>query len=222
MLVSRSMPDCGAVTRTIAFGGNRWPTNSACWGLRARMTPSRSATVSTLPARNRDPVCRSRAKVFRQVPEIEAGHQHAAAIRIHRGERQGEWQKAPADTGQGRESAGREAGGGDGIPDPLRPIDLGQAAVRAPRRRSGCRPRRATRQTRTSARCAGSRAAARRRSAWRHAPRPTARRRRAACARPPRCCRCRRSAVAPAAATVRLAAPVAPPSLCIRPRHPAR
>ena len=59
MLVRRSMPDCGAVTRTIAFGGNRWPTNSACWGLRARMTPSRSATVSTLPARNRDPVCRS-------------------------------------------------------------------------------------------------------------------------------------------------------------------
>ena len=63
-------------------------------------------------------------QVFRQVPEIEAGHQHAGAIRMHRGERQGERQEAPADTGRSREAAGREARGGDGIPDPLRPIVL--------------------------------------------------------------------------------------------------
>ena len=68
-------------------------------------------------------------QVFRQALEIEAGHQHTAAIRIRRGERQGERQEAAADTGRGRETAGREILGDNGITDPLRPIALGRPSA---------------------------------------------------------------------------------------------
>ena len=161
MLFRRSMPDCCAVTRAIAWGGNRLPTNSSCWGLRARMTPSRSATVSTLPARKGDPVCLSRARCSDRRSRSRPATSTPRRARDQGRERQCEWQKAGADAGRCRKSAGGEPGGGHRIAYPLRLIAGWGLRVSAPRCRRSCRPHRAARQTRTSAGSVGSRSAVR-------------------------------------------------------------
>ena len=142
------MPDCGAVTRAKAVGGNRLPTNSACCGLRARMTPSRSATVSTLPARNGDPVCLSCDKCSDRCLRSSPATKTPLSIRIHRCERQGEWQEAGADTGRSGEPTRGEALGGDRIADPLWLV-AGRltADARSPRCRISCRPHQVARRT---------------------------------------------------------------------------
>ena len=116
------MPDCGAVTRAIAFGGKPLADELRVLGAAREddaVTIGDGEHAAGQESRSGLPEPR---QVFRQAAEIEAGDQHAAAIRIHRGERQGERQEATADTGRGRKAAGREARGSDGIPDPLRPI----------------------------------------------------------------------------------------------------
>ena len=222
MLFSRSMPDCGAVTRAIACG--REPLADELRMLRAARKDDAVAVGDRQRAagQERRSGLPEPRQVLGQAPEIETRPPGRAAA-------PGDW------SASGRANGRKPALTPDAVAN--RPAANPVAAIASrihcggsPLGRLQCRLRGAgDPAVRIEQRDEGE---------HRQAPlgraQPLAARRggvthlvqlrdgaQQRCAHPRRCCRRRRSAVAPAAATDRQAAPDAPPSGCIRPRRRA-